>query len=123
MGGTNLDVSILRDRRIPTTNEFNVEDYKNAVEGIDVASIGAGGGSIARIDKPWHACCPGRAAGAGNEPGPVCLRQIAGSRPTLTDADVILGYIARRLLRGRHDAGSIAKVWQRMFSVRKLPSR
>ncbi|MBW1802578.1 MAG: hydantoinase/oxoprolinase family protein [Deltaproteobacteria bacterium] len=73
MGGTTCDISII-----------------NALESVDVASIGAGGGSIAWIDD--RGILQIGPASAGAEPGPACYGR-GGERPTVTDADVVLGYI------------------------------
>jgi N-methylhydantoinase A len=90
MGGTSFDVGILPDRMITTTTESLVGEYKNAVEGIEVKSIGAGGGSIARIDERGVLRVGPSSAGA--KPGPACYGN-GGQLPTVTDADVVLGYV------------------------------
>jgi len=90
MGGTSFDVSIIPDRMIQTTTDTIIGEYKNAVESLDVSAIGAGGGSIVRIDE----CGMLRVgpASAGANPGPACYGR-GGQLPTVTDADLILGYI------------------------------
>lgn len=90
MGGTTCDISMLPGREIITTNQRRIADYINALESIDVASIGAGGGSIAWIDDRniLHV----GPASAGADPGPACYDK-GGKKPTVTDADVVLGYI------------------------------
>lgn len=90
MGGTSSDVSIIPDGRILTTDDTMVGDYKNATSIVDVRSIGAGGGSIARLDLRGILCVGPESAGA--DPGPACYGR-GGDKPTVTDADVILGYI------------------------------
>ncbi|OGO20606.1 MAG: hypothetical protein A2144_02890 [Chloroflexi bacterium RBG_16_50_9] len=90
MGGTSFDVSIIPERRIQTTTESIIGDYKNAVESLDVASIGAGGGSIIRIDDMGMLRVG--PSSAGSNPGPACYGR-GGQLPTVTDANVILGYI------------------------------
>ena len=60
------------------------------VPAVEMVEIGAGGGSIARVDKGMIAVGP---ESAGAEPGPICYG-LGGSDPTVTDANVVLGYIA-----------------------------
>ncbi|MFC1945667.1 hydantoinase/oxoprolinase family protein [Chloroflexota bacterium] len=90
MGGTSFDVSVMPHGRILTTNDSMVGDQKNAANIVDVRSIGAGGGSIASLDQRGIICVGPESASA--DPGPVCYRR-GGKRPTVTDADVTLGYI------------------------------
>jgi len=90
MGGTSCDVSMLPGRMITTTTEMRIGDYKNASEAVDVTSIGSGGGSIAWLDERniLHV----GPASTGADPGPACYGK-GGKLPTVTDADVFLGYI------------------------------
>jgi N-methylhydantoinase A len=90
MGGTTCDISMLPGREIITTNQQRIGDYLNALESVDVASIGAGGGSIAWIDD--RGILQIGPASAGADPGPACYSK-GGEKPTITDADVVLGYI------------------------------
>ena len=90
MGGTSSDLSMLPGRAITTTTQMKIGEYKNASEAVDVASIGAGGGSIARLDKRKMLYVGPESAGA--DPGPACYGK-GGQIPTVTDADVVLGYI------------------------------
>jgi N-methylhydantoinase A len=90
MGGTSSDVSMLPGRAITTTTQMRIGEYKNASESVDVASIGAGGGSIARLDKRNMLYVGPESAGA--DPGPACYGK-GGQMPAVTDADVVLGYI------------------------------
>lgn len=90
VGGTTADLCILPDGKITTTTEMIVADHRNAVEAVDVTSVGVGGGAIARIDDRGILCVGPESAGAN--PGPACYGK-GGERPTLTDADVILGTI------------------------------
>lgn len=90
MGGTSVDIGVLKDRTIATTTEMIIGDQKNAMESMDIASIGAGGGSIAWIDRLGILRVGPESAGA--DPGPACYDK-GGQLPTITDADVILGYI------------------------------
>jgi N-methylhydantoinase A len=90
MGGTSLDIAVLQDRTIATTSEMVIGDQKNAIESMDITSIGAGGGSIGWIDRLGVLRVGPQSAGA--DPGPACYGK-GGQEPTVTDADVVLGYI------------------------------
>ena len=90
MGGTSVDIGVLKDRTIATSPEAIIGDQKNAIETMDIPSIGAGGGAIARIDTLGVLRIGPSSAGA--EPGPACYGK-GGIEPTLTDANVLLGYI------------------------------
>lgn len=90
VGGTSSDLAMLPGLAITTTTQTRIGEYKNASEAVDVASIGAGGGSIARLDER-HMLYVGPSS-AGADPGPACYGK-GGQLPTVTDADVVLGYI------------------------------
>ena len=89
MGGTSTDVGLVRDG-IEKTTETHVEGAHVGVPSVDVTTVGAGGGSVARIDEGGALRVGPESAGA--EPGPACYG-LGGKRPTVTDADVALGYI------------------------------
>lgn len=89
MGGTSFDVVLVKDGMIPTTTENWVGNERVAIKMVDVHSVGAGGGSIAWIDPLGLLQVGPQSAGA--DPGPACYGK--GTEPTVTDADVILGYI------------------------------
>jgi N-methylhydantoinase A len=90
MGGTTFDISMLPGATIQVTPEMRVGDFINALESVDVTSIGAGGGSIAWVDS--RNILQVGPSSAGADPGPACYRK-GGQNPTVTDADIILGYI------------------------------
>jgi N-methylhydantoinase A len=90
MGGTSLDIAVLQNRTISTTSEMVIDGQKNAMESMDVTSIGAGGGSIGWIDLQGVLRVGPHSAGA--DPGPACYGK-GGTEPTVTDANVVLGYI------------------------------
>ena len=90
MGGTSFDVSMVTDGTPTLTRELRVHDLPVGVAAVDVHSVGAGGGSIAWIDKGGALQVGPQSAGA--EPGPACYAQ-GGTDPTCTDANVVLGYI------------------------------
>jgi N-methylhydantoinase A/oxoprolinase/acetone carboxylase beta subunit len=86
MGGTSTDVSLI-DGRIRRTNESRVGDFPIRIPVIDIHSVGAGGGSIATVDKGGSLRVGPLSAGA--DPGPACYGQ--GNFPTVTDANLYLG--------------------------------
>jgi N-methylhydantoinase A len=90
MGGTSLDVCLIRDGEIPTTTESWVGEERVATKMVDIHSAGAGGGSIAWIDSLGLLRVGPHSAGA--EPGPACYGR-GGKDPTVTDADLLLGYV------------------------------
>ena len=93
-GGTSYDVSLVRRGRIPWTRETWIgPPYRGHMTGfpsVDVRIIGAGGGSIAAVDEAGLLRVGPSSAGA--VPGPACYGQ-GGTRPTVTDAALILGYL------------------------------
>ena len=96
MGGTSTDVALL-DGEIPLSNECRVGDWPLALTSVDIHTIGAGGGSIARVDAGGLLLVGPESAGA--DPGPACYGQ-GGERPTVTDANLVLGRIPRDTLLG-----------------------
>jgi N-methylhydantoinase A len=89
VGGTTFKVAVVRDRRPTLTTETVLGQYSLLVPMVDVASIGAGGGSIAWVDGGRLRVGPKSAA---SDPGPACYGW-GGTEPTVTDADVLLGYV------------------------------
>ena len=87
MGGTSTDVSII-DRDIGFTTGAKIGGYPVAVPMVDMHTIGAGGGSIARVDAGGLLLVGPESAGAA--PGPACYGK-GGKQPTVTDANVVLG--------------------------------
>jgi len=98
MGGTSCDLSLIRDGRITITTEGEIGGYPIKVPMVDIHTIGAGGGSIAWIDKGGALRVGPQSAGA--EPGPACYGR-GGREPTVTDAHLVLGRLdPRRPLGG-----------------------
>ncbi len=89
MGGTSFDVCVVDKGEIPTTTEHWENDQRVAIKMVDIASIGAGGGSMAKIDSLGLLRVGPESAGA--DPGPACYG--TGTEATVTDANLILGYI------------------------------
>lgn len=90
MGGTSLDVSLIRRGEVPMTTESWVGMERVAIKMVDVHSAGAGGGSIAWVDSLGLLRVGPQSAGA--DPGPACYGK-GGEELTVTDADLLLGYI------------------------------
>jgi N-methylhydantoinase A len=89
VGGTSFDVGLVVDGEPVMTPTVIVNQYRLALPSVDVVSIGAGGGSIARLVGDRMQVGP---ESAGAVPGPMCFNR-GGTEPTVTDADVLLGYI------------------------------
>ncbi|MBI3963213.1 MAG: hydantoinase/oxoprolinase family protein, partial [Deinococcus sp.] len=90
MGGTSTDVSLTHAGRTRVTVEAKIEGHPILVPMIDIHSIGAGGGSLARVDAVGTLLVGPQSAGA--DPGPVCYGR-GGTQPTVTDANLVLGRI------------------------------
>lgn len=90
MGGTSFDVCMVRDGHIPTTTEGWIGDERIAIKMVDINTGGAGGGSIAWVDSLGLLRVGPHSA--GGHPGPACYGN-GGTEPTVTDADLLLGYI------------------------------
>jgi len=87
MGGTSTDVALI-DGQVNLTSEGSIGPYPVAVPMVDMHTIGAGGGSIARVDEGGMLAVGPESAGA--DPGPACYGR-GGSLPTVTDANLVLG--------------------------------
>ena len=99
MGGTSTDISLIENGAPHITNEKFEAGWKIAAPMIDIHTLGAGGGSIARVDEGGILHVGPDSAGA--EPGPACYGK-GGERPTVTDASLVLGYLdAANFLGGR----------------------
>lgn len=90
MGGTSFDICMIRAGDIPTTTESWVQDERVAIKMVDIQSGGAGGGSIAWIDQLGLLRVGPKSA--GGDPGPAAYGR-GGTEPTVTDADLVLGYV------------------------------
>lgn len=90
MGGTSTDVCLVRGRIPEPAAERIVAGYPIRLPALDVHTVGAGGGSIARLDAGGALVVGPRSAGA--VPGPACYGR-GGTDPTVTDADLLLGRI------------------------------
>jgi N-methylhydantoinase A len=127
MGGTSTDVALCDSGAIRTTSEAIVAGLPVAVSVMDIHTVGAGGGSIARVDEGGSLRVGPESAGA--DPGPACYGK--SLLPTVTDAHVVLGHFGGLGLLGgefkldekrAHEAMSnlandLSKVTGKRFSV------
>src|SRR5258705_316461 len=90
MGGTSFDVSFIKNGQVSFTREGSVGGDAMAFPVLDIRTVGAGGGSIAVVDE--GGVLQVGPASAGANPGPICYRR-GGTVPTVTDADLVLGYL------------------------------
>lgn len=110
MGGTTAKAVIVENGEASMTSEYEFRDgistssrfikaggYMLKVPAIDIAEVGAGGGSLAKIDAGGLLCVGPESAGAF--PGPACYN-LGNDRPTVTDANIVLGYINPTSLAG-----------------------
>ena len=91
MGGTSTDVSLVKDGVAAQSRETSVGDVTVRASSVDVRTVGAGGGSIAHVPELTGALRVGPQS-AGATPGPAAYDK-GGIEPTVTDANVVLGYI------------------------------
>ena len=98
MGGTSADVALIRDFRADISFERDVAGFSVRLPAVDIETVGAGGGSIAWFDRDGLLKVGPTSAGA--DPGPACYAR-GGDRPTVTDANLVLGRLSSRgLLAG-----------------------
>ena len=97
MGGTSLDVCLVHDGVPPTTSIQVVEDHPVLVPSVDIVTAGAGGGSIATVDRAGRLRVGPESAGA--DPGPAAYAR-GGEYATLTDAHVVCGILGDELAGG-----------------------
>ena len=109
MGGTTAKICLIEDFEPRTARNFEVARTYRFAKGsgmpisipvIEMIEIGAGGGSIASVDAMGRIRTGPESA--GSEPGPACYQR-GGTRPTITDADLVLGKIDRGQFRRRRD--------------------
>ena len=97
MGGTSTDVSVIQGGQPNISRQTSLGYYPIKVPSVDVHSVGAGGGSIAHV--PMTGALRVGPESAGAMPGPACYGT-GGDRPTVTDANVVLGRLPPSLLGG-----------------------
>ncbi len=97
IGGTSADICLIKDGRIGLTQQGKVGEWPLPLPMLDMVTVGAGGGSIARITDGALSVGP---ASAGAVPGPACYGK-GGGLATVTDAHIVLGHLPPSLLGGR----------------------
>ncbi|KAB2848770.1 MAG: hydantoinase/oxoprolinase family protein [Hyphomicrobiaceae bacterium] len=90
MGGTSTDISLIVGGEAAISSDRRLAGQRVALQSLDIASIGAGGGSIARVDRSGVLHVGPESAGA--MPGPACYGR-GGTEPTVTDANLVLGFL------------------------------
>ncbi|MGN6330991.1 MAG: hydantoinase/oxoprolinase family protein [Motilibacteraceae bacterium] len=98
MGGTSTDVALVQDGEARIGRETTVGSLNVRASSVDVRTVGAGGGSIAHVPELTKALRVGPQS-AGAEPGPAAYGK-GGEEPTVTDANVVLGYLPPQLIGG-----------------------
>lgn len=97
MGGTSTDISLIAEGRAMLTADAGLGGERIALRSLDIASIAAGGGSIASVDAGGSLNVG--PASAGSQPGPACYGN-GGTAATVTDANVMLGYLGADTFMG-----------------------
>jgi N-methylhydantoinase A len=105
MGGTSFDVSVIRDRRVTLNMQGDIERMPVRLPMVEIRSIGAGGGSLAKVSPGGRLTIGPISAGA--RPGPACYGR-GGSEPTVTDANAALGRLDPKGFLGGEMALDIA---------------
>ena len=98
VGGTSTDVALIENAEPRLVRDTAVGHLKVRASSLDVKTVGAGGGSIAHVPELTGALRVGPES-AGAVPGPACYSK-GGDLPTVTDANVVLGYLPAELLGG-----------------------
>src|SRR5437899_8553598 len=97
IGGTSADICLIKDGQISLTQRGHVGEWPLPLPMVDMVTIGAGGGSIAKVEAGTLTVGP---QSAGAEPGPAAYGR-GGQHATVTDAHVVLGHLPAKLLGGR----------------------
>ena len=97
IGGTSADICLIKNGEIALTQSGHVGEWPLPLPMVDMVTIGAGGGSIARVADGTLTVGP---QSAGADPGPAAYGR-GGAAATVTDAHVVLGHLPARLLGGR----------------------
>jgi N-methylhydantoinase A len=98
MGGTSFDVGLLKDGEPLVALDTTLGKWNYRVPAVEVLSIGAGGGSIAWVDPQGTSLRVGPHSASSN-PGPACYGR-GGEEPTVTDANLVLGYVDPEVVFG-----------------------
>ena len=117
MGGTSTDISLISEGRAALSSDRGIAGERIALSSLDIATIGAGGGSIAHVDAGGVLHVGPRSAGA--DPGPACYGR-GGADATVTDASLVLGFLdPGNFLGGREslDAGAAGAALGRLADI------
>ncbi len=90
MGGTSCDVALIKDGEPSVQNRGKIEERDISLPMIDINTVSAGGGTLARVDRFGQLEVGPQSAGA--VPGPACYAR-GGQQPTITDCNLVLGYL------------------------------
>ena len=117
MGGTSTDIALVRDGQPTLSDGKTVANARIALPSLDIVTLGAGGGSIGKVDAAGLLAVGPESAGA--DPGPACYGQ-GGTEATVTDANLVLGYLdPANFLGGRRSLDRDASV----AAVQRLADR
>jgi N-methylhydantoinase A len=117
MGGTSTDIALVRDGQPTLSDGKTVANARIALPSLDIVTLGAGGGSIGKIDAAGLLAVGPESAGA--DPGPACYGQ-GGIEATVTDANLVLGFLdPANFLGGRRSLDRDASI----TAVRRLAER
>src|SRR5882757_6784754 len=97
IGGTSADICLIKNGQIALTQQGHVGEWPLPLPMVDMVTIGAGGGSIAKVEAGTLTVGP---QSAGADPGPAAYGR-GGRHATVTDAHVVLGHLPAKLLGGR----------------------
>lgn len=120
IGGTSADICLIAGGEIGLTQHGRVGPWPLPLPMVDMVTIGAGGGSIARVGTDGTLTVGPQSAGA--DPGPACYGR-GGTEATVTDAHLVLGHLPERLLGGRMslDAAQARSAVQKVADALRLP--
>lgn len=90
MGGTSTDIAVIRDGQPTMASDRSVANTRIALPSLDIVTLGAGGGSVGKLNPSGLLTVGPESAGA--VPGPACYAQ-GGTKATVTDANLVLGYL------------------------------
>lgn len=106
IGGTSTDVALIQGGKVGTSNLRDIAGFRIRLPTVDIHTVGAGGGSIAHLAADGLLKVGPMSAGA--VPGPACYSR-GGDKPTVSDANVVLGRLPARLADGFRIDGELAK--------------
>jgi N-methylhydantoinase A len=118
MGGTSCDVALIKDGEASDANRIEVDGRVISVPMMDINTVSAGGGTIARADALGQLQVGPESAGA--VPGPACYGS-GGTLPTVTDANLLLGYLGKDNFLGGRMALDVAQARLSMGNVVAAP--